>query len=311
MTRFMMLVGLPASGKSSMADFLSTIDYNIHSSDEIRKELFGSYDMVEKEHHVKVFEELHKRIKRDLKEGKNVVYDATNINRKRRMGFLQELKNIKCHKTALFFATSYEECLGRNNFREKSVPEEVIKRMYMNFDLPFYFEGWDKITPIFLKAQIGIPDIHDLFNGEGNLNELEHDNPNHSLTVGKHMFQTLVELGDNFMKEDEEDYSLSQAALFHDIGKGFCKTFTNSKGEPTKIAHYYQHHLVGAYMMALISLKRGESYEDFEEICGLIAFHMLPHMIKKEKTIDKYKKMLGEEFWNKLMILHAADKAAH
>ena len=311
MTEFVMLVGLPASGKSNMADFLEKIEYKIHSSDEIRKELFGSYNMVEKEHHVKVFEELHRRIKKDLKQGKDVVYDATNISRKRRMGFLQELKNIKCEKTVFFMATSYEECLKRNKIREKSVPEEVIKRMYMNFDLPFYFEGWDTIQPAFSGTQVGIPNIHDLFNGEDNLNELAHDNPNHSLTVGRHMFQTMVELENNFTEGKEEDFALSQAALFHDIGKAFCKTFTNSKGEPTEIAHYYQHHLVGAYMMALISLDRGEDFEEFEETCKLIAFHMLPHMIKHEKTIKKYKNMLGEEFWNKLMILHAADKAAH
>ena len=41
MTEFIMLVGLPASGKSTYAEKLKEKEYHIHSSDSIREELTG------------------------------------------------------------------------------------------------------------------------------------------------------------------------------------------------------------------------------------------------------------------------------
>ena len=92
-----MVVGLPASGKSTYCKSISE-KYNakIFSSDELRVELFGSDDdkVNTKENNQKVFDVLHKRIKESLKSGNDVIYDATNINSKRRTAFLNELKNI-------------------------------------------------------------------------------------------------------------------------------------------------------------------------------------------------------------------------
>ena len=45
-------------------------------------------------------------------------------------------------------ATPYEDCLIRNAQRERKVPEEVIKRMYYNFYVPQYFEGFNDIQII-------------------------------------------------------------------------------------------------------------------------------------------------------------------
>ena len=119
-----MLVGLPGSGKSYYAD--SVYDtYNIHSSDRIREELFGFRDQ---DHNNEVFAELHKRVKQDLKDGKNVVYDATNINKKKRIAFLQELKDIPCKKVCAVMAVPYELCQTRNINREHPVHDKVIRR---------------------------------------------------------------------------------------------------------------------------------------------------------------------------------------
>ena len=62
------LVGLPASGKSTYAKKLSE-QYNakIHSSDALREELFGDVDAISKDKNDILFEELHKRIKKDLR----------------------------------------------------------------------------------------------------------------------------------------------------------------------------------------------------------------------------------------------------
>lgn len=84
---FCMMTGLPGSGKSWYAEneLPNTV---IHSSDAIRDELLG--DVSDQNHQELVFQTLHDRVLSDLRAGKDVVYDATNISYKRRMGFLHQ-----------------------------------------------------------------------------------------------------------------------------------------------------------------------------------------------------------------------------
>ena len=65
-------------------------DIIIQSSDEVRKNLWGS-DTCQKNPGL-VFEILNKIVKTNLEEGMYVVYDATNINRKKRMNLIKEMR---------------------------------------------------------------------------------------------------------------------------------------------------------------------------------------------------------------------------
>ena len=42
-----------------------------------------------------------------------------------------------------------------------------------------------------------------------------------------------------------------------------------------------------------------------------IQWHMGPYSWKEEKTRKKYRKVLGDEFYEKLMVLHEGDVEAH
>lgn len=145
---FIMLCGLPASGKSTKAQELAKL-YNatVFSSDALREELYN--DVNNQEHNQELFVELHKRIKDCLKSGKSAIYDATNLSCKRRMVFLTELKGIFCEKICILMATPYEECIKRNSERERKVPESVMKRMLTNLCDPQITEGWDYIHVIY------------------------------------------------------------------------------------------------------------------------------------------------------------------
>ena len=144
MINFVMLVGLPGSGKSSLAEELVEKEgYLKFSSDEIRKELCG--DINDQTHNSTVFSILHDRIIENLKNGKSCIFDATNVKRNKRLEFLEKLKEVNCKKICKVVLTDYKLCLERNEERGRCVPEEVIDRMYINFDIPQYSEGWDKI----------------------------------------------------------------------------------------------------------------------------------------------------------------------
>jgi len=299
MNKLCVMVGLPGSGKSTLAQILvAAHGFVVHSSDVIRFELYKDYG--DTKHNNEVFNELHRRIKTDLMNGKNVIYDATNISMRRRMAFLREIKRIPgCEKIAIVVATPYEMCLERNKKREHQVPESVIARMYRNFYIPQLYEGWDAVNfhfPINLPS-MSIDEYLDA------LSQIPQDNPYHTLTIGDHC-KKCAEIA----SEMDTSPSLYYAALLHDIGKRFTKQFTTIKGEPTTIAHYYQHHLVSAYE-AMFYL-RGVKDINYENTLAYIMWHMKPYMMKTEKEEKAFIGLVGQAMYDKVMILHEADKLA-
>ncbi len=301
MTKFIMMVGLPGSGKSLRAKFLAVKENAIiHSSDTLRQELFG--DENTQDNNEELFKELHRRIKHDLKGEQNVIYDATNISYKRRKAFLEELKKINCEKICYLVATPYEKCLDQNKSRKRQIPEYVIKKMYLSFYIPQYYEGWDKINIIWNDEEYNF-DIHELFNGANGLNKISQDNPNHTLTIGEHCLKCA-----GICEELVDDFELNMAALYHDIGKRFTKQFKNSKGEDTDIAHYYQHHLVSAYD-SMFYLRWLDDYTMLN-VVKYIQWHMQPFFIKTDKAKNKLINLIGQTAYEKLLILHKADKLA-
>lgn len=298
---FIMMIGLPASGKSYKAEKLSKLyNANIHSSDKLRLELFGDENTQDKNEII--FLELHKRIKADLSINKSVIYDATNISYKRRMNFLSEIKKYNCNKVAIVLATPYDECIKRNQNRNRTTPEYVIKKMYMNWNTPYWYEGWDFIEIDCGEFNNKSYPVH-IIEKYINYNQ---DSIYHELTLGKHLEKTW-----EYVCKNGGDLPLRIAALLHDCGKPFTKTFMNSKGDLTENAHYYQHHCVGAYDSLFY-----KTIDNPLDHAILIQWHMQPYFWVKdglngEKQMDKYKKLWGDKLFNDIMLLHKADKSAH
>ena len=215
--KFFMMCGLVASGKSYKAQELAE-KYNatIFSSDGLRKELYGDINC--QEHNNELFVELHRHIKNCLKNGKSAIMEATNINYKRRMAFLSELKNISCEKICVLMATPYKECLKRNSERERKVPEYVIERMYRSFDVPYWYEGWDDIKIVIQDiAKYPINCINELMT-------YDQKNSHHTLTLGQHLLQTLLYV-QNDISNDYCGEKIRIAAALHDCAKPICATF--------------------------------------------------------------------------------------
>lgn len=297
--KLFMMIGLPASGKSSKAKELSE-KYNakIHASDEIRTE-FG--DVQNQDTNQKVFQELHKRVKRDLVNGKNVIYDATNISYKRRMEFLAELKNIICEKIAIIIATPYWVCDRDNCERERKVPEDVILRMRNNFNVPYWYEGWDQIL---IERHFRVLDLLPQFYQD--YKNFDQENKHHTETLGNHCLNVC-----SLLQEKGCDKLLQVAGYLHDCGKPYTKSFKNGKGEITSDAHYFQHHCVGAYESLFYMTSVNQL-----DLAVLIQWHMQPYFWEKdlkngEKQRLKYLKLWGDELYSRIIKLHEADVMSH
>lgn len=295
---FYMTIGLPGSGK----DYLIEHNYSdcVHiSSDAIREEVFG--DVNDQTHNVQVFNIMKKRTIEALKEGKDCIYNATNLSAKKRIAFLKELERFPdVRKVAVLNVVPPAIVLQRNASRERHVPEIVIKRMLKSFEVPHYSEGWDSIQ---------------VYGFDGNSSFLEdelrklvgasHDNPHHEYSVGNHM---LAAESHYLAKTTVPRLDLILACRYHDIGKGFCKTFTNTRGESTKDAHYYNHENVGAYLfLAYSPVNRGKLM--YLNIANLINHHM--DYFKGEKYLEKIATRFGSDFMDELAIIHNADVNAH
>lgn len=327
-----MLVGIAGSGKSTVAqDLINGRDNIIYlSSDDIRIEIGG--DVNRQDINTQVFATMKNRTIEALLEGKDVIYDATNISSKKRKGFLQQLpKKLDIQKIAFYLATPYEETLIRNENRDRKVPVDVIERMYKNMQIPIKSEGWDSIIYEYTDEIIetDLPkqftdairagvllgrEGYDLMNFMATyfeaffkIHDLPQDSKWHNLSVSRHIYYVYKHVLDNYEGEDKE--MMLWTALLHDIGKAFCKTFISRKGEEMRYAQFIGHEYVGS-QIAVNFLKQMNFEDSFiQDVATLIQFHM--YLLDDNANREKLKQRVGQDFYDKLEILREADTLSH
>lgn len=290
-------VGLPGSGKSFNAKEISKKEQAIIIESDIIRELYfdGRQD---KETHKKVFDKVHEEVLKTLSNGSSVICDATNLNYKHRMTLISKAKKYSPQVIANLSMTQYKICIERDKYRERTVGENVIKKMRESFWFPQYFEGIDEIN-ILSTFNAQDYNLHDLY---GSMQSFEQDNPHHSSTLLGHTYKVC---NPTILDDDV----LMSAGFYHDIGKLYTKSFKNSKGEIGDVAHYYNHESVSSYEAFFYLSNFGiYSNEEIIKICGLINYHMRPYDCKTEKADKKLKELIGENFYYNLMKLNKADK---
>lgn len=143
MSKLYIMVGIPGSGKSTYA---KKIDGVICSSDQIRKELYGSEAILGS--YSKVFGILDEMVKNVLISGENAIYDATNLSKRGRRSLIYRFQEYAEEIIIIYICTSLKTALKRNNRRKRKVPENIIKEMYYNkLEEPDNFEA-DKVIYI-------------------------------------------------------------------------------------------------------------------------------------------------------------------
>lgn len=141
------MCGLPASGKSTYSQWLAESGiFQRVCPDLIRKAFYGDENI--QGDGKRVFETAYYDIKEYGSRGENVVFDATNINRKHRITLVKEMRGNFDIIICKYFSTPLLTCKLRNAQRERQVPYEVLERMAENFQKPTLDEGFDIVEEI-------------------------------------------------------------------------------------------------------------------------------------------------------------------
>lgn len=223
MKEIIVLVGVAGSGKSTYIEKNKTKKDLIVSSDSIRLELFETLEEGNK-HNQEVFEIVRNRIFKNLKNDNidRIFFDATNVTRKRRINFYNEVKRISkdIKVKIIFFDLTLEELYARNINREtnKQVALDVIYNQWLSLEVCKQNVDCDEFDVIIGKQEYIID------------KDLEHDSVFHRETVKEHIDLCIQ----NANKYNKDRDILVEVAKYHDLGKFFTKRFIDNDTENRK-----------------------------------------------------------------------------
>jgi len=142
-------IGLPGSGKTT---WFGRRGITPLSSDLLRTILFD--DVEEQRYQGLVFSTLRSLLRARLIARMPMNYvDATNLSVHERRQWIKMAKSFGYEVQAVFFDVPLEVCLERNRQRDRSVSEEVMRRMAEKLKPPVFEEGFEKITVVRVKSQ--------------------------------------------------------------------------------------------------------------------------------------------------------------
>lgn len=295
MSTLYVMVGVSGSGKSTWANNLALVmGAVVVSSDAIRGELYGDESI--QSDPAKVFEIVHSRVASNLDSGITTIMDATNLSSKRRRALCEKFHNHTC--VAVVVPVTLEEAVRRDFLRDRHVGERVIRKQISQFEMVRPNEGFCNIIVVQSNTKVNTENL------KAEMDKMNQDNQYHTHTVGKHCDITK----ELIQKETccVDDWRV-EAALWHDLGKVFTKSFENMKGEVTEVAHYYNHQHWGSYYSLLIPaiqtnklIKRAQ----------LIDLHMEP-FLRKDKIDKFYDSLNNDELVEAIKVLHYSDVMSH
>jgi predicted kinase len=155
MSTLWMLIGVPASGKSSWlakqswdwsrTQLLSTdaiIDREASAQGKTYGEVFSSVIK-------QATAEMNANLRRAVKHDMDIVWDQTNLSVKARAGKLAQIPD-HYHKIAVFFLTPSDAELRRRLASRpgKTIPANVIMGMKSQLEMPTKSEGFDQVIVV-------------------------------------------------------------------------------------------------------------------------------------------------------------------
>jgi len=139
-----LLVGVPASGKSTLAKRLArSKNALVLSTDTIRQILYGNPKTQGNWEDIQRV--LHNLLLKCVSQNKSVIINATHTLRAHRQTLLTLSKQINW--TCIYLKTDLDTCHKRNLKRSRVVPKDVINSMHQNLlnEPPTLTEGFKQI----------------------------------------------------------------------------------------------------------------------------------------------------------------------
>jgi predicted kinase len=141
-------IGLPGSGKTT---WFGRRGITPLSSDLLRNILFD--DVEEQRYQGLVFSTLRSLLRARLIARMPMNYvDATNLSTHERRQWIKMAKSFGYEVQAVFFDVPLDVCLERNRQRDRSVSEDIMRKMAEKLKPPVFEEGFEKITVVRVKS---------------------------------------------------------------------------------------------------------------------------------------------------------------
>jgi predicted kinase len=145
------MVGLPGSGKSTFIRKWYP-NYVVVSSDDVIEKLAAAdgktYDEVFKQYVGRASGEMKTTFNNAVKNNESIVWDQTNLSKKKRRGILQQIPSHYRVVAVVFNIPDKVRAERAAQRTGKTIPDHVMRSMEQSYDPVTKDEGFDKIIEI-------------------------------------------------------------------------------------------------------------------------------------------------------------------
>ena len=150
MNKIIMLIGAAASGKTTAAPKIAAKHQNavILSTDKMRAALYGAEHIQGNWPDIEAL--LYKRIKKAIKQNKNIILDSTHFKKEYRAKIIKNFAKYS-EFSAYYFNYPFTLIYSRNKHRARRVPFKVLAAMYSELSAapPILAEGFKSIKKMY------------------------------------------------------------------------------------------------------------------------------------------------------------------